>query len=656
MVREWQILGLPNGLTNQFTSRICCESSVLLFKLPFLNMCGIVGFAGGEPIATESLAVMRDCLAHRGPDDYGLWYSNDGEVGFGHRRLSIIDLSVGGHQPMGDSSGHVHITFNGEIYNFRALRLELEQRGRRFTTASDTEVILEAYAEWEDDFVSHLAGMFALALYDDRKRVLFLARDRAGEKPLFFWRSGSRLIFGSELKALFAAPGFPRRLSHNALEHYLAFAYVPSDLCLIDGVEKLLPGHILRFDLASGQMAKRRYWNLPEFDDAASGASPDDLTDQLDGLLERAVRNQMVADVPLGILLSGGIDSSLVTAMAARVSSRPPKTFTVTFRGHKAHDEGPYARLVANHFGTDHTELPAEEASVSLLPKLARQYDEPIGDSSMVPTFLVSQLIRQHATVALGGDGGDELFGGYPLYTWASRLGRLQALVPGPLRRLLAGGARRLPSGTRGRNYLIATGEKGFEPLARLGLYFDSEWRAKLLTVNPSAHPTPDELRFSMSEGAVTMLQAAQRIDFRTYMVDDILVKVDRASMLASLETRAPFLDPAVIEFAFRTVPDRLKVRGTDRKILLRRLARRLLPPQLDLKRKQGFAPPLGEWFTRDWGTFIREVLRDAPESIFRRQAINDLWRAQERTGNQIHRLFALAMFELWRREYRVCL
>ena len=617
-------------------------------------MCGIVGFAGGEPISEESMVVMRDCMAHRGPDDSGLWYSKDGEAGFGHCRLSIIDLSPGGHQPMADASGRVHITFNGEIYNFRELREGLRQRGHSFQTASDTEVILEAYAEWEDDFVSHLVGMFALAIYDERKRVLYLARDRAGEKPLFFWRSGRRLVFGSELKALFAAPGFPRRLSRNALEHFLAFAYVPRHLCLIEGVEKLLPGHILRFDLASGQMSKRRYWNLPQFDSTSAGASLDGLTDQLDGLLEKAVRNQMVADVPLGILLSGGIDSSLVTAMAARISSRPPKTFTVTFRGHKEHDEGPYARLVAKHFGTDHTELPAEEVSVELLPKLARQYDEPIGDSSMVPTFLVSQLIRRHATVALGGDGGDELFGGYPLYTWASRLGRLQTFVPGPLRRLLAGGARRLPTGTRGRNYLIAAGEKGFESLARVGLYFDSEWRAKLLTVHPSAHPTPDELRFSMSEGAVTMLQAAQRIDFRTYMVDDILVKVDRASMLASLETRAPFLDPAVIEFAFRTVPDRLKVHGTDRKILLRRLAGRLLPPQLDLKRKQGFALPLGEWFAGDWGTFIREVLSGAPETIFRRQAIDDLLRGQERSGNQIHRLFALTMFELWRREYRV--
>jgi asparagine synthase (glutamine-hydrolysing) len=617
-------------------------------------MCGIVGFAGGAPIGAESLAAMRDSMAHRGPDDCGLWYSKDGQVGFGHRRLSIIDLSAGGHQPMSDQSGSIHITFNGEIYNFRELRVQLEELGHRFATATDTEVILEAFIEWQEDFASHLVGMFALALYDDRRRVLYLVRDRAGEKPLFLWHSGNRLVFGSELKALFMAPDFPRRLDHTAFQHYLAFAYVPRDLCLIEGVEKLLPGHLLRFDVATGQLSKRRYWDLPRFEGSAARASPAELVEELDALLEASVRRQMVADVPVGILLSGGVDSSLVTAMAARVSTVTPRTFTVTFRGHAAHDEGPHARLVANHFGTDHTELPAEAASVTLLPQLARQYDEPIGDSSIVPTFLVSRLIRQHATVALGGDGGDELFGGYPLYTWASRLGRLQTLVPRPIRRLVAGAARRLPVGTRGRNYLIAAGEAGFDPLARVGLFFDEQWRQALLTSPDSGRPSPDEVRRSMTEGAVTMLQAAQRSDFRSYMVDDILVKVDRASMLASLETRAPFLDPALIEFAFRTVPDRWKVHGRERKILLRRLAARLLPPELDLRRKQGFAIPIGQWFAGDWGTFIREVLSEAPAAIFRRRAIDDLLRGQERTGNQIQRLFALTMFELWRREYRV--
>jgi asparagine synthase (glutamine-hydrolysing) len=618
-------------------------------------MCGIVGFAGRRPIDADSLGAMRDTMSHRGPDDRGLWYSADRSAGFGHRRLAIIDLSPGGHQPMADATGRVHITFNGEIYNFLELRAELEALGHSFHTASDTEVVLESYKEWGEDFVRRLVGMFAFGLYDERERCLLLARDRAGEKPLFVWERDGRLVFTSELKGLFALPEFPRTLDLTALQHYLAFAYVPQDLCLVAGVRKLLPGCMLRFDVDRGSVRRWRYWDLPRFDpDASRGRSADDLTDELEVLLLGAVRRQMIADVPIGILLSGGVDSSLVTAMASRATSRPVKTFTVTFPGHGHYDEAPFARLVASHFGTEHTELPAESASVSLLPELARQYDEPIGDSSMVPTFMVSRLIRQHATVALGGDGGDELFGGYPQYLWSTRLGKVQQIVPSLLRGTVSRGARWLPPGTRGRNYLIAIGGDRFGSLARLGLMFDQEWRSQLLALNGERHPTPDELRLAATEGASTMLQAAERLDFRSYMVDDILVKVDRASMLASLETRAPFLDPSIIEFVFRLVPDRLKVSLTRRKILLRRLAARLLPRKLDLERKQGFSLPLGSWFAGDWGPFMRGVLADAPPEIFRRSAIRNLLTGQEHRGNQIHRLFMLMMFELWRREYRI--
>jgi asparagine synthase (glutamine-hydrolysing) len=598
---------------------------------------------------------MRDTMSHRGPDDSGLWYSADRSVGFGHRRLAVIDLSDGGHQPMADASGRVHITFNGEIYNFQELRGELEGLGHSFHTASDTEVVLEAYKEWGEDFIRRLVGMFAFGLYDEDERCLILARDRAGEKPLFVWEDAGRLVFTSELKGLFALPEFPRRLNLTALQHYLAFAYVPQDLCLVEGVRKLLPGCTLRFDVDNGSVRTRRYWELPRFNpDASRGCSADQLTDELHTLLLEAVRRQMIADVPIGILLSGGVDSSLITAMASRAASRPVKTFTVTFPGHGEYDEAPFARLVASHFGTQHTELPAESASVSLLPELVRQYDEPIGDSSMVPTFMVSRLIRQHATVALGGDGGDELFGGYPQYLWSTRLGRVQQIVPSALRGPVSRAARWLPPGTRGRNYLIAIGGDRFGSLARIGLIFDREWRDQLLTHRADSHPTPDELRLALTDGASTMLQAAERLDFRSYMVDDILVKVDRASMLASLETRAPFLDPAVIEFVFGRVPDYLKVTLTDRKILLRRLAARLLPGELDLKRKQGFALPLDSWFAGDWGSFMRGVLADAPPEIFRASAIRKLVAGQEHRGNQIHRLFALVMFELWRREYRI--
>lgn len=617
-------------------------------------MCGIVGYAGREPIAPEQLASMRDTMTHRGPDDCGLWTSADGAVSLAQRRLSIIDLSPGGHQPMADAAGRIHVVFNGEMYNFQEVRSELEAAGHSFRTSSDTEVVIAAYRNWGEPFLERLGGMFALAFYDSDKRALYLARDRGGEKPLFLWQTGTRLVFASELKALFQLPEFPRRLDPCALEHYLAFGYVPRDLCMIAGVRKLLPGCAMRYHVDSGESHTWRYWDLPELDEHAKDRNPDDLADELHELLRNAVRRQLIADVPVGILLSGGVDSSLVTAMAVSVSSKPVRTFTIAFPGHAEHDESPYARIVARHFGTEHVELAAEEASLSLLPKLIRQYDEPMGDSSAFPTFIVSRLIRQHATVALGGDGGDELFGGYQQYVWVNNISRMQKLLPRPLRRLVGRSGSALPVGTRGRNYVVAAGKDGFHALQRTSMLFDPEWRRQMLVANGVCAPSPEELRMQLTMGARSLLQGMQRIDFRSYMVDDILVKVDRASMLASLETRAPFLDPAVIEFAFGKVPDRLKVHGRNRKILLRRLAARLLPSDLDLRRKQGFAVPLQTWFAGEWGKMMREVLGAADPRIFRLDAIADLFARQERNGSQLHRLYALTVFELWRREYRV--
>ena len=615
-------------------------------------MCGIVGFAGREPIDEGRLRLMNDTLAHRGPDDVGLWLSADRAAGLAHRRLAILDLSPGGHQPMAGAGGAVHIAFNGEIYNFADLRRELEGRHGAFTTSSDTEVVLAAYDAWGEAFLDRLDGMFSIALYDERRRQLYLARDRAGEKPLFYWRTAKRIVWTSELKAIFAFPDFPRRLNRQALEHYLAYGYVSGALCMLDGVAKLPPAHVLRYDVDSGRMQIRRYWDLPAL--GGPGGNAEALVGELEQRLLDAVRRQLVADVPVGILLSGGVDSSLVTAMAARVSSSPVRTFTVSFPGHAAQDEGPYARLVASHFGTLHTDLPADDASVSLLPRLARQYDEPMADSSMIPTYLVSRAIRQHATVALGGDGGDELFGGYPHYTWVQRLDRVRRLVPAPLRSAVSRGARHLPSGVRGRNYLVAAGYDANGGLPNINLYFDRAARRRLL-VEPCADGAPEASRLALATGAHSMLQAAQRIDFRSYLVDDILVKVDRASMLASLETRAPFLDRHVIEFAFGSVPDALKVTLRGRKLLLRRLAAKLLPKTLDLERKQGFSIPLGAWFRGpEWGPFMRDVLHGIDATLFRAEAVRGVIAAEERYGNNTQRLFALMMFELWRREYGV--
>jgi len=318
---------------------------------------------------------------------------------------------------MTDAEGTLQIVFNGEIYNYKELRRELQGRGHRFRTATDTEVILEAYREWGVECIARLNGMFAIGLFDARTNRLVLARDRAGEKPLFYRTGGRTLTFASELKALFADPACPRTMDIEALDFYLAFGYVPGERCLVQGIRKLPQGHVLVFDLTSGAMRTWPYWTLPP-KTAGADAPDDELLDELDALLASSVRLRLIADVPVGVMLSGGIDSSLVTAMAVRASSRPVKTFTVTFPGHAGFDEAPFARAVAAHFGTDHVEMPAEPASMDLLPELARQYDEPIADSSIVPTYLVSRLIRREATVALGGDGGDELFGGYPHHGW----------------------------------------------------------------------------------------------------------------------------------------------------------------------------------------------------------------------------------------------
>ena len=622
-------------------------------------MCGIVGIASSKPIGTaDALDSMRDTLRHRGPDDAGEWRSEDGHVRLGHCRLSIIDLSAAARQPMVGESGRTRVVFNGEIYNYRELRRELESSGRRFRTASDTEVLLEAYEQWGVDCLSRLNGMFALALVDTASRRVLLARDRAGEKPLFYTYRQGCLTFASELKALMAAPEFSPRLDHRAFEHYLAFGYAPRDMCLLEGVQKLPQGHALTYDLDRDRLKLWAYWRLPAGPERGPGAriDVDASVTALEQLLRDSVRLRLIADVPVGIMLSGGIDSSLVTAMAAQVAGRKIKTFTVSFPGHGAYDEAPHARTVAQHFDTEHLELVAEPATVDLLPQLAAQYDEPIADSSMVPTYLISRLIRHSATVALGGDGGDELFGGYPHYCWLQEQASIRRVLPVPVRRMVGVAGRRLPLGFKGRNYVVGLDLDVSGSIAQFNLYFDAGARRQLLRHPPAASAegrSPESFKAALCPRDRTVVEQATAVDFQTYLVDDILVKVDRASMLASLEVRAPWLDPRIIEFAFQ-LPDQLRATSRARKVLLRTLASRVLPPSLDLNRKQGFSLPLHAWFEGDWGRFMENVLREADPSLFDRRFIAQLLAAQRRGLGNTQRLFALTMFELWRRHYRV--
>jgi asparagine synthase (glutamine-hydrolysing) len=620
-------------------------------------MCGIAGLISPSPIEPELLLRMRDVLVHRGPDDAGIWVSEDKRVGLAHRRLAIIDLSPLGKQPMLDASGKFCVVFNGEIYNYRELRRELEACGHSFISTSDTEVLLEAYRKWDTDCLSHFEGMFAFALYDCTRGRLFVARDRAGEKPLFYSHSGGTFRFASELKALLADPSVPRKLDVQSLEFYLTYGYVPGERCILQGIHKLPPAHALTLDVASSERRTWVYWELPK-PAANSEASNEELVLELEGLLRDSVKRRLIADVPVGILLSGGIDSSLVTALAAQVSSTPIKTFTITFPGHGTYDEGPHARLVAEHFGTQHTELPAEAATADLLPMLARQYDEPLCDSSMVPTFLVSKLVRQHATVALGGDGGDEVFGGYAQYRWLFQREQARRWVPAFARSLVGHTASRfLPTGFRGRNFLRGMSGSTERGITHANVLFDPRARAKLVPAFHAFAPdaeAPEAYKMGLCEWSRGLPGTAMAVDFRAYLPEDILVKVDRASMLASLEVRAPFLDHRIIEFAFSRVPNRLRATLQELKILPRRLAKRILPKKLNLQRKQGFSLPLNAWMKGNWGSYMESVLRDADPALFNRAAINQLFNWQRRGCSNGERIFALTLFELWRREYKI--
>jgi len=623
-------------------------------------MCGIVGIMDSRPVADgDILAVMRDTMRHRGPDDAGLWWDDRRQVGLAHRRLSIIDLSPGGHQPMTDESGRLALVYNGEIYNYRQLREELTAKGRQFRSASDTEVILEAYRAWGTDCVAHLNGMFAFALYDVSASRLFLARDRAGQKPLYYRRDGDRLVFASELKAIMADPSFRREIDLEALDYYLAYGYVPGSLCMLKGVVKLPPAHCLTCALGEREAKIWRYWQLPDPPADQPAQSEEELLDEYHELLRDSVRGRLVADVPVGILLSGGIDSSLVTAMAAEVSSTPVKTFTIAFPGAGRFDEAPHARMVAGHFGTEHTELTAEQADVDLLPELAAQFDEPMADSSMVPTYLVCRLIRRHATVALGGDGGDELFGGYPHHSWTQQQQRLRRFIPPPLRQLARAAARWIMRpGHKGRNYVLGALSSLPQSIAQINTYCDESLRRSLLapvySARRSRYRSPEAFKADLCAAGRTPLQLATSVDFATYLPEDILVKVDRASMLTSLEVRSPFLDYRLIEFAFGRLDDSLRATVRRRKILSRRLAGRVLPEQLDLKRKQGFSLPLQEWFKGKWGEYCCQVLGDADGDLFDRGAIDGLIADQRRGRFNTQRLFALTVFELWRRCYDI--
>lgn len=616
-------------------------------------MCGIVGHLSVScDINSSWVDLGRAVLQHRGPDGGSTWKSQDGHAVFGHQRLSIVDLTSAGEQPM--RRGSLCVTFNGEIYNYFELKRQLEAKGLQFQSNCDTEIVLVAFEAWGPAGLDRLEGMFSFSLYDSKNKLAYLMRDRVGEKPLFYRHHGLSIRFASELKALLVDSALPRKLNAEALNYFLEIGFVPGDKCILEGFSKLPPAHRLCFDLQTGELSIHRYWTEPLLSHEVS-ENIDDLTNDLELLLSKSVAKQLVADVPVGVMLSGGVDSSIITALASQLSPCV-KTFTVGFPGANSFDETFHARKISKFFSTDHTEIQAQDASVELLPLLARQFDEPIMDSSMIPTFLVSQVMRQHCKAVLGGDGADELFGGYSHYNRLLKLQKAAALVPFIFRRLVRSATYRFaPVGLRGRNWLTSLGLDLERELPVIATYYDYHQRICLLHDQSYISRLSQFSSLFNSESVDDLLQRAMRFDFSTYLPEDILVKVDRASMLNSIEVRAPFLDPKVVEFAFSHVPSSFKCTNGFRKILLKNLARKILPPDFDFQRKQGFSIPMERWLMSDqWSNFFRSTLLEMKNPLFNPQYIKKLLSAQAQGAKNGERLFGLVMFELWRSAYHV--
>lgn len=646
------------------------------------GFAGILGFSGASHAAGLLVRRMADAIRHRGPDDEGVWLDEISGIALAHRRLAILDLTPQGHQPMISACERFVIVFNGEIYNWAELRAELEAAGHAppWRGHSDTEVLLAAIAAWGLPVaLSRTYGMFALALWDRYEKCLFLARDRVGEKPLYYGKISQSFVFGSELKALRALPDWRPQIDKDAAALFIRYGYVPTPYSIYKGVSKLSPGSILRVPSDGSFGMPETWWQFEKIATAGVGGHSHAVVDEraavddLEQVLGAAVSQQMVADVPLGALLSGGIDSSAIVSLMQAKSSRAVRTFTIGF-SEGDYDEAQHAKAVAKHLGTDHTELhvTAGEAR-QIIPLLPDIYDEPFGDSSQIPTFVVCRLTRQHVSVCLSGDAGDELFGGYNRYFWAAALWKRMRVMPHWLRAFSAGMILDIPAGKWNRligglGHCLPTrlqlsnpGDKLHKLAEVLGasspeeLYqlLVSQWRGRLPLRSDYEPPTP----VAFAEKWPALSSFADRmmaIDTLTYLPDDILVKVDRAAMAASLETRVPFLDARVIDFAW-SLPFKYKVRDGRGKWLLREMLYRYVPRELVERPKQGFGIPIEHW--------LRGPLREWAEDLLSREAlckddlldpgpIRAMWEKHLEGRNVQHALWNVLMYQAWRKRW----
>jgi asparagine synthase (glutamine-hydrolysing) len=595
---------------------------------------------------------MCEVIRHRGPDDEGLWVTEG--VALGMRRLSIIDLATG-HQPIFNEDRTVWTVFNGEIYNFQELRDELAAAGHRFYTATDTEVIVHAYEEWGEHALARFRGMFGLALWDERMKMLLLARDRMGIKPLYYTEAGGRLYFGSEIKSLLCAPDVPREIDLEALDHYLSFLYTPRDGSIFQGVRKLPPGHLLVW--RHGHATIRPYWQAPAEETFAGSEAA--AVAELRAVLTDAVRSHMVSDVPLGAFLSGGLDSSLVVGLMSQASGARVKTFSIGF-DEPAFDELPHARRVAEHFGTDHHEFVVKPDGVAILDRLISHFDEPLADPSAIPTWYVSEMARRHVTVVLSGDGGDELFGGYERYLPHPRVVQFDRYSPRVLRRMAAVAAAGLPPGVRARNFLRHVSRDDAGRYVDSIRFFSADDKAALLSADVRHRLSGNDAETALARhfapyAHLPWPSQMMHFDADTYLPEDVLVKVDRMSMAHSIESRVPLLDNAVVALA-SSLPSSYKLKHGRQKHILKELAATLLPRDLVERRKQGFSVPLGVWFRGGMRELFADTLlsshslsRGYFQTPFLRRLVEEHVRGQR---DHSWRLWQLVVFERWHAQY----
>ena len=637
-------------------------------------MCGIVGYWDKKGADASVVGQMAMRIQHRGPDDAGVWLNIEGDLALAHRRLSIIDLTPAGHQPMISPCGRFTLVYNGEIYNHQDLRAELKDEGGHFDWRghSDTETLLAALRHWGvEGALQRLNGMFAFALWDKAERTLFLARDRMGEKPLYYGRCGGSFLFGSELKSLTAHPNWQGSIDRNALTLYMRYSYVPTPWSIYQGISKLPPAHFMVVREAGQVISEPQcYWDLGQIAEsgvATAEGTPEELIDELDGLLRDAVHRRMASDVSLGTFLSGGFDSSIVAALMQVQSARPVKTFTIGFH-EKGYNEAVHAKAVAKHLGTDHTELyVSPEEAIAVIPRLPAIWDEPFSDSSQIPTLLVSELAHKHVTVSLSGDGGDELFCGYNRYTKGYQVWRTLCLLPMPLRQLLGRVIQVLPGAkleslvqSLSRGHPVPQLEGHLTKLADVlkegsgDSYYHrlvSHWKDPAAVVLGGVEPhtlfdTPERL-----PKLPGLRERMMYLDSLTYLPDDILTKVDRASMAVSLEARVPMLDHRVVEFSWK-VPTSLKYRDGKGKWLLREVLYRYVPREIMERPKMGFGIPIEHWLhgpLREWAEELLDEKRLLEEGFFDPVPIRKMWH-EHATGKRRwhHCLWSVLMFQAW--------